>query len=71
MLSAIAASELLDGIRGQAGVDRAALADILLRVSQLMSDHPEIVELDLNPIMAGPQGTPSLVVDARIKIEKN
>ena len=71
MLSGIAASELLDGIRGQAGVDRAALVDILLRVSQLMSDHPEIVELDLNPIMAGPQGTPSLVVDARIKIEKN
>ncbi|HUU00213.1 MAG TPA: acetate--CoA ligase family protein [Myxococcota bacterium] len=68
MLTSIAAAPLLDGVRGRPAIDKDALVDILLRVSCLLSDHPEISELDLNPVLAAPAGQPSLVVDARIKL---
>ena len=70
MMDEIAAAPLLAGVRGQAGVDRDALAEILLRVSCLLSDHPGVVELDLNPVMAFPEGTPTQVVDARVRLER-
>jgi acyl-CoA synthetase (NDP forming) len=70
MLSSIKSASLLEGARGCAAVDRRALADVLLRVSALLVDHPCIAELDLNPVFAFPQGTPPSVVDARIRIRK-
>ena len=70
MLSSIKAAPLLAGVRGAPAVDRQALIDILLRVSQLVSDHPSISELDLNPVMAYPQGRKSAGVDARIRLNQ-
>jgi hypothetical protein len=46
--------------------DLDALRDLLLRVSRLAEDLPEITELDLNPVIAGPDG--AHIVDARIKV---
>jgi acetate---CoA ligase (ADP-forming) len=66
MLASIKAASLLTGVRGQAGVDRAGIVDILLRLSQLVAEHPAIEELDLNPIIAYPDRV--CVVDARIRI---
>jgi acetyltransferase len=70
MLAGIKSSALLDGFRGQPAVDRGALVEVLLRISALLHDHPEIEELDLNPVMAFPEGQPAVVVDARIKLGK-
>jgi acyl-CoA synthetase (NDP forming) len=47
---------LLRGFRGAAPVDRAALADLLVRVGKLVDDHPEIRSLSLNPVLARPDG---------------
>ncbi|MGH3231286.1 MAG: acetate--CoA ligase family protein [Streptosporangiaceae bacterium] len=46
--------------------DLTALRDLLLRVSRLADDLPEVIELDLNPVIARPDG--AFVVDARIKV---
>ncbi|RLB55543.1 MAG: CoA-binding protein [Deltaproteobacteria bacterium] len=70
MLDALQGSAILAGVRGQPPVDREKLVDILLRVSCLLSDHPEISELDLNPVLAAPAGRPTLVVDYRVKLER-
>src|SRR6202023_1473245 len=52
MLDGIQAHDMLKGVRGGDPVNRDALADIIVKVSQLVSDFPEIVELDLNPVFA-------------------
>ncbi|MBW1608244.1 MAG: acetate--CoA ligase family protein [Deltaproteobacteria bacterium] len=64
MIREIKGYELISGYRGQPPVDEEALADCLLSVAQMAEKHPEIVEIDLNPVMAYPDGI--LVVDARI-----
>jgi acetyl coenzyme A synthetase (ADP forming)-like protein len=64
MVRSIRGVALLDGIRGAPPVDFAALTDVLLRVSQLVVDHPQIAELDLNPLLALPDG--AVAVDARV-----
>ena len=66
MVDGIQASALLDGARGEASVDKTALIDLILRLSQLVSDFPQITELDLNPVMAFEKG--ALAVDARIAL---
>jgi len=66
MVRSIRGVALLDGIRGAAPVDFAALTDVLLRVSQLAIDHPEIAELDVNPLLAFPKGVKA--VDARVLV---
>jgi hypothetical protein len=53
-------------LRGAPPADEEALADLLLRLSQLAADHPEIAELDLNPVLALPTG--AVAVDARAPI---
>ncbi len=67
MLDGVRGSAILDGVRGQPGVDREALAGIIESVSRMISDHPEISEIDLNPIFAGPVG--ATAVDARILLD--
>jgi acetyl coenzyme A synthetase (ADP forming)-like protein len=64
MLDSIAAAEVLRGVRGGKGVNRAALAGIIAKVSKLVSDFPEINEVDLNPIFATDKGASA--VDVRI-----
>ena len=68
MLSAIKGASMLEGVRGQKGVNRDLLIEIIQRLSQLLTDLPEIQEMDLNPLMAF--GDQVVVVDARISIEK-
>ena len=69
MLDSVGASEVLRGVRGQKGVDRAALADIICKVSKLVNDFPEIHEVDLNPIFATEKGAHA--VDVRIVLGDN
>lgn len=67
MIRSLAVFPLLNGFRGAPGADLDALEDLLLRISDMVEAHHEIVELDLNPVMAGPHG--ALAVDARIRVE--
>jgi acyl-CoA synthetase (NDP forming) len=66
MIRSIKAAPLLLGHRGAAPADIAALQDLLQRVARLADDLPEVAELDLNPVIARPDG--SYVVDARIHL---
>jgi acetate---CoA ligase (ADP-forming) len=66
MIDAIQMAPLLKGIRGQQGVDRAILAEMIQRLSCLVTDLSEIKEMDLNPVMAMQDG--AFAVDARIAI---
>ena len=61
---------LLKGARGQAAVDMSAIAGGLQRISQLVTDFPQIVEMDINPFMVGQTGTASFAADARITLSK-
>ncbi len=67
MLDGIAAAEVLRGVRGAEGVNREALALMIQRVSELITDFPEISELDLNPVFATAQG--AIAADVRIVID--
>ena len=64
MLRELRTFPLLDGFRGAPRVDVDSLEDIVARVAALAAAHPEIVELDCNPVVAGPDG--AVIVDARI-----
>jgi acetyltransferase len=66
MLSQIRAHALLDGVRGQPPMDKSAIVDTLLRISQLVQDFPEIIELDINPLMVYQQGQGALALDMRL-----
>jgi acetyl coenzyme A synthetase (ADP forming)-like protein len=70
MLSEIRASALLDGVRGQPAVDKDAIVDTLLRIGQLVQDFPEIVELDINPVVVYPQGQGTIAIDMRLVLSK-
>ena len=69
LVQAIQGFEVLSGARGQEPVDLSALSEMLVRVSLLAADFPEIVEMDLNPIFAYPAGTAPVAVDVRLKVE--
>ena len=66
MLRSLRTFPLLDGYRGAPRADLPAVEDVLLRVSALAAAHPEIAELDCNPLLAGPNG--AVVVDARVRV---
>src|ERR1700685_4624654 len=67
MLDGIQAHEMLQGVRGGDPVNREALADVIVKVSQLVSDFPEIVELDLNPVFATKKD--AIAADVRIVVD--
>jgi acetyl coenzyme A synthetase (ADP forming)-like protein len=69
MLDGIAAAEILRGVRGAPPVDRAALANMIERVSSLVADFPEISEMDLNPVFASEHG--ATAADVRIVLDFN
>lgn len=69
MLDGIAAAEILKGVRGAKGVDRAALSGMIRAVSQLVADFPEIAEMDLNPVFASDKG--AIAADVRIVCDWN
>ena len=62
------AAKLLAGWRGAPPADAGAVADVLHRLSQLAVDLPEVSELDLNPVLAGPTG--AVAVDARVRLRQ-
>ncbi len=66
MLRSLRGAAVFDGVRGGAAVDLGAVADVVVRVSELMADSPEIAELDLNPVLAAPGGC--VAVDWRIRL---
>jgi len=69
LMGLIRGHAVLEGMRGEEGVDLDALENLLLRVSRLAADAPEIVEMDLNPVFAYPVGAEPSAVDVRIRIE--
>ena len=69
MLSQVRAHALLDGVRGQPPMDKAAIVDVLLRISQLVTDFPEIIEMDINPLMVYHQGEGALALDMRLVLK--
>ncbi|MBW1718329.1 MAG: acetate--CoA ligase family protein [Deltaproteobacteria bacterium] len=68
MLKSTRSYEMLKGTRGERGVDFAAIANGLQRISQLVTDYPEIIELDINPFIVGDIGTEPFVADARMTL---
>jgi len=60
---------LLEGYRGHPPADLDALRELLLRISQLAVEVPEIIELDLNPVLAMSPGNGCRIVDARIRVQ--
>ncbi|MBN2296830.1 MAG: acetate--CoA ligase family protein, partial [Pirellulales bacterium] len=70
MLRSTKSYTLLEGARGEARVDINAIADCLQRLSQLVTDFPQIEEMDINPLIVGEFGSNPLVADARITISQ-
>jgi len=70
MLVSTKTYRLLKGVRGREGVDIQAVAEGLQRLSQLVTEFPQIQELDINPYVVGPEGTTPVAVDARIALGK-
>ena len=67
MIEELKAYPILQGYRKTSSVKKEAIIQILVNISQLISDYPEIEELDLNPIVINEKG--AKVIDARIIIE--
>ncbi|MDX1485618.1 MAG: acetate--CoA ligase family protein [Alphaproteobacteria bacterium] len=67
MLDGIGAAEVLNGVRGAAAVDKDAVAEIIVNVSNLIADFPAIQEMDLNPVFASDSG--AMAVDALITVD--
>lgn len=68
MIRSLRSYKMIQGVRGQAGIDEELLADIIVRLSALLQIAPEIAEMDLNPLLA--TGKSVVAVDARIYIAK-
>ena len=62
--------QLLKGVRGAEGVDIEAIAEGLQRLSQLVTEFPQIQEMDINPFVVGPTGSTPIAVDARVSVEE-
>ena len=68
MLKGTRSYALLEGARGQAPVDLNAIASALQRISQLATDYPEVLELDINPFIVGEVGAEAYAADARMTL---
>jgi acetyltransferase len=66
MIHEIRSYPLLEGVRGEAPADHEAMIDALMRTSQLVTDFPEIVELDINPLMVFEKGRGAMAIDMRL-----
>jgi acetyltransferase len=64
MLDDLRGARLVDGVRGRPAADRAAIAAIIVAVARLGIERPEIVAIDLNPVISGQSGT--IAVDALV-----
>lgn len=68
MIRGLKGYRILQGVRGQAGVSEDAFIDVVVRLSALVQAAPEIIEMDLNPLLGTPEGVTA--VDARIRLRK-
>jgi len=68
LISSVKMAKLFEGFRGSPPSDTQALQDLLLRLSAMVEDIPQIAELDFNPVKVMPQGEGYWVVDARISL---
>jgi acetyltransferase len=69
MLDEIRAHSLLRGVRGRPPADRDALVETLLRIGQMVTDFPEIVEMDINPLMVYEEGRGAVALDMRLVLK--
>ena len=70
MIRSIKAYKVLQGIRGKPPSDIKAAELCILQLSEMVSHHPEIKELDINPLIMYPEGQGCVVADARILLER-
>lgn len=68
MIQEIRSFPLLKGVRGEKPVDMDAIVDTILKLSQMVIDFPEIMEMDINPLRVFPQGEGAIAIDARLTI---
>jgi acyl-CoA synthetase (NDP forming) len=66
MIGSIRGARILQGVRGEKACDVEGVADLLVRLSNMLVDLPEIQEIDINPVMVFPEGEGALAVDARV-----
>jgi acetyltransferase len=69
MIRTIKAYSILKGVRGAPPCDIDSIKDCILRLSQMVSEHPEIAELDINPLIVYPKGQGCVVADSRILLK--
>jgi acetyltransferase len=69
MLHSIKSYSFLKGVRGNPPADIDSIKDCILRLSQMVTNHPEIVELDINPLLVFPEGEGCVVADSRIALK--
>ncbi|MHC4130731.1 MAG: acetate--CoA ligase alpha subunit [Planctomycetota bacterium] len=70
MIRTIKAYTILQGVRGAPPSDIEGIKDCILRLSQMLTNHPEIAELDINPLIVYPQGQGCVVADSRILLTR-
>ncbi len=70
MIQELKGKAILGGLRGQSAADVKTLADFLVRLSHLVTDFPEIKELDINPLMLNAEGAGGNALDIRIRVEQ-
>jgi acetyltransferase len=68
MIEELQGNKILNGFRNFAPVDKNILVRTILNFSQLVIDHPEIVEIDLNPLIWSPKDNELIIVDSRCTI---
>jgi acetyltransferase len=66
MIREIRSYRLLEGVRGEPPADHEAMVDTLMRISQLVTDFPEILELDINPLLVFEEGRGAMAIDMRL-----
>ena len=70
MLTSTRSYAMLEGRRGEQGIDVGAIATGLQRISQLTTDFPQITELDINPFIVGDIGSEPVVADVHMSLAK-
>ena len=70
MVRQIRSFKVLDGFRGSPPSDIAAIVDTLLRLSEMVCNHPEISELDINPLIVHAKGQGCSVADSRVMLRR-
>jgi len=69
MITKIRGKKILEGLRGKEPYDVDAIADLLVRLSEMLVDFPSIREIDINPVMVFPKGKGATAIDARVILE--